>query len=128
MKNVLFLCVENACRSQMAEAFGNMYGIDVIKPYSSGSNPSGSVNPKAVESMQEVGYDLATHASKGVDQIPDIEYDLAVTMGCGDACPAIRAKARLEWDIPDPKNMELQEFAKVRDLIRKNVQALIDSI
>ena len=128
MKNVLFVCIENSCRSQMAEAFGNIYGQDIIKAYSSGSRPSGQVNPKAVASMRDAGYDLTVHTSKGLDDIPDIEYDLVVTMGCGDACPVVRAKARRDWDIPDPKNMKAKEFAEVRDLIRVKVQELIKNI
>ena len=128
MKNVLFVCIENSCRSQMAEAFGNMYGQEVIKAYSSGSRPSGKVNPKAIASMKEIGYDLSVHDSKGLNEIPDIEYDLVVTMGCGDECPVIRARARLDWDIPDPKNMNERNFAEVRDLIRDKVKDLINKI
>lgn len=128
MKNVLFVCVENSCRSQMAEAFANMHGQTVIKAYSSGSRPSGMINPRAIKAMQQAGYDLSVHASKGLDDIPAIEYDLVVTMGCGDQCPVIRAKARQEWDIPDPKNMNLKKFAEVRDLIRAKVQDLIKNI
>lgn len=128
MKNVLFVCVENACRSQMAEAFGNMYGQEIIKPYSSGSRPSGRVNPKAIASMQDVGYDLSVHDSKGLTDIPDIEYDLVVTMGCGDECPFVRARQRQDWEIPDPKNMNEVDFAAIRDLIRDKVLALIEKI
>ena len=94
MKNVLFVCVENSCRSQMAEAYANMYGQSVIKAYSSGSHPAGVVNPKAIKAMQQAGYDLSVHESKGLDAIPDISYDLVITMGCGDQCPVVRAKAR----------------------------------
>ena len=126
MKNILFICVENSCRSQMAEAFGNMYGQEIIKPYSSGSRPSGIVNAKAIESMQAVGYDLSTHSSKALNEIPDIEYALLVTMGCGDACPNIKASERQDWDIPDPKHMDIQSFAEVRDLICEKVKDLIE--
>ena len=125
MINVLFVCIENSCRSQMAEAFANMDGQEFIKSYSAGSHPSGSVNPKAIASMREVGYDLSVHTSKGLDQIPDIEYDLVVTMGCGDECPYVRARGRVDWDIPDPKKMNDEAFAKVREMIRAKVQALI---
>ena len=125
---MLFVCVENSCRSQMAEAYANMYGQSVIKAYSSGSRPSGVVNPKAVKAMQDAGYDLSVHESKGLADIPDIQYDLVVTMGCGDNCPVVRAKARQEWDIPDPKKMNKKDFAAVRDLIRTKVQDLIDKI
>ncbi|MCZ6527002.1 MAG: arsenate reductase ArsC [Gammaproteobacteria bacterium] len=128
MKNVLFICVENSCRSQMAEAFGNMYGQEIIKPYSSGTRPSGIVNPKAIKSMQEVGYDLSVHSSKALSEIPDMEYALLVTMGCGDACPNIKASERQDWDIPDPKHMDMQAFAEVRDLICEKVKDLIEWI
>ena len=112
----------------MAEAFGNMYGIDIIKPYSSGSRPSNIVNPKAIASMQEVDYDLSTHSCKPITVIPDIEYDLVINMGCGDECPTISAKKRQGWDIPDPKNMDMKEFNEVRDLISDKVRELIDKV
>ncbi|MBF8270629.1 MAG: Protein-tyrosine phosphatase, low molecular weight [Gammaproteobacteria bacterium] len=105
-----------------------MYGQTVIKAYSSGSHPSGKIHPKAIKAMQQAGYDLSVHASKGLDDIPDIEYDLVVTMGCGDQCPVVRAKARQDWDFPDPKNLNLKKFAEVRDLICTKVQDLIKKI
>ncbi len=128
MKHVLFVCVENSCRSQMAEAFGNILGKGVIEVYSSGSRPSGKVNEKAIASMKELGYDLGAHTSKSLDLIPDIEYDLAVTMGCGDECPYVRAKAREDWNIPDPKNMDAHRFREVRDMIESRVTALISRL
>ncbi len=105
-----------------------MLGADIIDPYSSGSRPSGKVNDKAVTSMKEIGYDLTGHRSKGLDEIPDIEYDWVVTMGCADACPIIRAKQREDWAIPDPKTMPMDQFVKVRDLIRQKIEALIESL
>jgi arsenate reductase len=104
----------------MAEAFGRMAGLDA---YSAGSQPSGIVNPKAIEAMKEMGYDLSTHQSKGLDAL-DGEFDVAVTMGCGDQCPNIRAKGREDWQIPDPKHMSPDEFRAVRDLIASKVQAI----
>lgn len=126
MKNVLFVCVENSCRSQMAEAFGKMHGQGIINVYSSGSKPSGIVNPKAIASMKEVGYDLSKHNSFGLDEIPQIKWDYAITMGCGDECPMIFAENREDWGLPDPKHMEPEEFAKVRDIIEKEVLDLIE--
>ncbi len=126
MKTVLFVCIENACRSQMAEAFGRIIGAETIEPYSSGSRPSGKVNEKAIASMKEVGYNMDNHVSKGLDDIPQIEFDMLVTMGCGDVCPNIRAKRREDWDIPDPKRMDLEQFGKIRDLIRLKVSELIE--
>lgn len=125
MKNVLFVCVENSCRSQMAEAFGKMHGEGIINVYSSGSNPSGIVNPKAIASMKEVGYDLSKHNSFGLDEIPQIKWDYAITMGCGDECPMILADNREDWGLPDPKHMDPEEFAKVRDIIENEVIDLI---
>ena len=84
MKHILFVCIENSCRSQMAEAFGHMHGKGIIEAHSSGSRPSGKVNERAIEFMKEVGYDLTTHTSKSLDEIPDVEYEYAITMGCGD--------------------------------------------
>lgn len=122
---MLFVCVENSCRSQMAQAFALLAGADA---YSAGSRPSGVVNPKAIASMAELGYDLATHDSKSLDDIPDGPYDLVATMGCGDACPHVPAKHRVDWQIPDPKHMEPEEFAKIRDLVRAQVDAALQSL
>ncbi|MDH3976606.1 MAG: arsenate reductase ArsC [Deltaproteobacteria bacterium] len=128
MKNILFVCVENSCRSQMAEAFVKMHGEGVVHVYSSGSRPSGVVNPKAIASMKEVGYDLSAHKSISLDGIPKIEYEYAITMGCGDECPMVKAKNREDWGIPDPKHMEREEFAGVRDLIEDKVKELLRRI
>ncbi len=128
MKNILFACVENSCRSQIAEAFANIYGQGIVKAYSSGSKASGVVNPKAISSMKAAGYDLGTHHSKSLNEIPDIEYDYVIAMGCGDECPMIKARHKEDWQIPDPKNMDQQAFSKVRDLIKAKVQELIAMI
>ena len=128
MKKILFVCVENSCRSQMAEAFGKMHGKGIVEVYSSGSRPSGVVNPKAIKSMAEVGYDLTQHVSLGLNKIPQEKYDYAITMGCGDECPMIAAFNREDWDLPDPKHMSSEEFNKIRDIIETEVIALIDTI
>jgi protein-tyrosine-phosphatase len=125
MKRLLFVCVENSCRSQIAEAFAHIYGGKNVEAYSAGSRPSGTVNPKAIESMKEIGYDLSTHKSKSLDDLPDVEWDFVATMGCGDECPFIRAGHREDWQIPDPKNMDTEEFRKVRDQISEKVRALV---
>jgi len=124
-KAVLFVCVENSNRSQMAEAFARIHGGEYVEAYSAGSRPSGRINPKTIEAMRELGYDLSKHGSKSLTEIPDIEYDFVATMGCGDACPFVRAKAREDWQIPDPKNMEPAEFRAVRDLIESKVKAAL---
>jgi protein-tyrosine-phosphatase len=116
-KRVLFVCVENSNRSQMAEAFARMHGGDEVEAFSSGSKPSGRVNPRAIEFMKEKGYNLSTHSSKALTEIPEGEYAAAITMGCGDNCPMVRARIREDWDIPDPKELPAEEFRQVRDLI-----------
>lgn len=125
MKKILFVCVENSCRSQMAEAFARLHGAGIIEAYSSGSRPSGKINERAVQFMRERGYDLKQHGSKALSEIPDVEYDYAITMGCGDECPYVRARQRVDWGIPDPKNLSDDEFRDTRDLIEKKVQALL---
>jgi protein-tyrosine-phosphatase len=100
-KRLLFVCVENSNCSQMAEAFVRMHGGSRVEAYSAGSRPSGRVNQRAIEFMRERGYDLAQHCSKGLSEIPDIKYDVAVTMGCGDACPLVRARRREDWSVSD---------------------------
>jgi protein-tyrosine-phosphatase len=127
-RRVLFVCVENSCRSQLAEAFARLHGAGRVEAYSAGSHPSGRVNPRAVEAMRELGYDLGRHASKSLADIPDVEYDVAVTMGCGDACPLVRAARREDWGIPDPKDMNPDQFRAVRDLIEEKVRLLLAGI
>jgi len=126
MRRVLFVCVENSCRSQMAEAFARLHGKEQIEAYSAGSRPSGRVNPRAIASMKELGYDLAAHASKSLDEIPSGPYDLVVTMGCGDTCPAVGALRREEWDIPDPKTLPPDQFRIVRNEIKRKVEEMLN--
>lgn len=128
MKNILFVCVENSNRSQMAQAFANIYGKDKVAAYSSGSRPSGKINPRAIAAMQELGYDLSVHESKSLDEIPQVEYEYAITMGCGDECPLVNAKNREDWQLPDPRNMDPEEFNKVRDDIKERVILLLSRI
>ena len=125
---MLFVCVENANRSQMAEAFARILGGGFVEAYSSGSRPSGKVNPKAIEAMQELGYDLSVHGSKSLEELPDVEFDFVATMGCGDACPMVKARQRVDWSIPDPKALPPEEFRVVRDLIRDKVQKTLDEL
>jgi len=128
-KSVLFVCVENSNRSQMTEAFALMHGAGTVEAYSAGSRPSGRVNPKAVEAMREIGYDLTQHRSKSLSDIPVIEYDAVIGMGCGDeGCPLVRAKRREEWGIPDPKELPPELFREVRDLIEKKIKELLRTL
>ena len=124
LKKVLFVCVENSNRSQMAEAFARIHGAGKVEAHSSGSRPSGRVNPKAVEAMREVGYDLTTLHSKGLDAFNGTDVEVAVTMGCGDECPLVR----VDWQIPDPRDMTPEQFRGVRDLIEAKVKDLLPTI
>lgn len=116
---MLFVCIENSCRSQMAEAFARLLGAEA---YSAGSAPGGSVNSKAIASMAELGYDLSVHTSKSVQALPAEVFDFVATLGCGDACPNVAARVRADWQIPDPKHMDAAAFAQVRDEIRQHVE------
>lgn len=127
MKRVLFVCVENSNRSQMAEAFARIHGGDGVEAMSAGSRPSGRINPKAIRFMAELGYDLASHASKSLDDIEG-EFDVVVTMGCGDDCPWIPAVRREDWGLPDPKHMDDDGYRAVRDEISARVEALLKSL
>jgi arsenate reductase len=125
---VLFVCVENSNRSQMAEAFARMHGGGRVEAASAGSRPSGRINPKAIDAMKELGYDLTTHSSKGLEAFNGTAVDVAVTMGCGDECPLVLAGRREDWQIPDPREMSPEEFRGVRDLVEKKVLALLASL
>jgi protein-tyrosine-phosphatase len=125
-KRYLFVCIENANRSQMAQAFAKIHGGNKIEAYSAGSRPSGKINPKAIEAMQLRGYDLTSHDSKSLNDVPqDKPYDYVVTMGCGDECPFIPAKHRVDWQIPDPRHMDMPEFLGIRDMIEEKVVGLL---
>lgn len=123
-KRVLFVCVENSNRSQMAEAFAHMHGGDQVEALSAGSKPSGQINPKAIRFMQELGYDLTTHASKSLDEI-DGAFDAVITMGCGDNCPWVPATLREDWGLQDPKHMDDDGYRGVRDDISARVKNLL---
>lgn len=128
-KKLLFVCVENSNRSQMSQAFASLLGKGTIEAFSAGSKPSGKINPKAISAMQELDYDLTTHSSKSLDEIKSYApFDVVVTMGCGDACPWMPAKRFVDWEIPDPRDMNENDFRKVRDMIRDKVTALIKEL
>ena len=128
-KNVLFVCVENSNRSQISQAFARILGGENIEAYSAGSKPSGKINPKAIQSMKELGYDLSTHHSKSLEEVKKYApFDAVVTMGCGDACPWMPAKKFIDWEIPDPKEMNEADFRQVRDLIKTKVTELLKSL
>jgi protein-tyrosine-phosphatase len=129
MKKILFVCIENSNRSQMAQAFATIHGAGKAEAYSAGSKPSGKINPKAIAAMKESGYDLSTHSSKSLEEVKAFApFDVVVTVGCGDACPWIPAKKFVDWQIPDPREMNESEFREVRNLIEQKVKELISSL
>ncbi|PIR19572.1 MAG: low molecular weight phosphatase family protein [Elusimicrobia bacterium CG11_big_fil_rev_8_21_14_0_20_64_6] len=125
LPTVLFVCIENSCRSQMAEAFARRHGSGRVAAWSAGSSPSGKVNETAVALMEEIGVDMASHRSKGLGDLPDQKWDYVITMGCGDACPFVASRAKEDWAIPDPKHMSPEDFRKVRSLVETKVKELV---
>lgn len=126
LPSVLFVCVENSCRSQMAEGFARVLGAGRIVAWSAGSRPAGRVDPRAVAFMRERGIEIAAQGSKSLVELPrDVVWDCVVTMGCGDACPDVSAKERLDWDLPDPRALPDEDFRRVRDRIATLVAELV---
>ena len=128
LKKIVFVCVENARRSQMAEGFAKAFGQGKVEVYSAGSRPSSQIDPLVIEVMKEKGVDLSLKRPKGLNDLPLIEMDYLVTMGCEETCPAIPAKKIVEWEIPDPKGESIDVFREVRDLIEDKVKALFEEI
>jgi len=113
----------------MSEAFARIHGGNSIEAYSAGSKPSGKINPKAIASMKELGYDLSSHHSKSLDEVKQFApFNAVVTMGCGDACPWMPSERFIDWEIPDPKEMNEEDFRKVRDLIEEKVSRLVQEL
>ena len=127
-KRVLFVCIHNSCRSQMAEGFARHLGGDLVEAHSAGSAPCGKVDAGAVETMREIGIDTSDHRSKSLDDIPQVEYDFVATMGCGDACPMVRAKRREDWGIVDPKGKEPEDYRVARGAIEARMKQLLTEI
>jgi protein-tyrosine-phosphatase len=112
----------------MAEALARLLFADRIEAHSAGTRPSGSVHPKAVLSLRSMGYDLTRHRSKSLADLPHEEWDWAITLGCGDEGPSVRARHRADWRIPDPKHLPLEDVEQVRDLIRARIEELASSV
>jgi protein-tyrosine-phosphatase len=125
---MLFVCVENSCRSQMAEGFARALGGSSAEVYSAGSRPSGRVDARAIAFMREKGIDISSQQSKGLDDLPPLRWDAIVTMGCGDACPTLPARRRMDWDLPDPKHLDDAGFRDVRDRIEREVRTIIEDL
>jgi arsenate reductase len=125
---VLFVCVHNAGRSQMAAAFLKRLAGARVEVLSAGSEPAGEVNPVAVEAMREVGVDIASEAPKMLRDAAVREADVVITMGCGDACPWYPGKRYQDWELDDPAGRPLADVRPIRDEIRRRVEALIEEL
>lgn len=112
----------------MAEGWAKKLGRGIIKAYSAGSRPSGSVNSDAIKVMQEAGIDISKNESKGFMELKGIKFDYSITLGCQDTCPFIPAERHLEWKIEDPKGKGLEFFRKTRDIIGQKTEELISNI
>jgi arsenate reductase (thioredoxin) len=124
---ILFVCFGNACRSQMAEALARHHGGDRVRAWSAGSHPLGEIIPETYDILLEKGISLEGHWSKGLKDVPVADMDVVVGMGCDVYCPVPEGfKGRfVGWEIPDPYGRDKQSFRSVRDLIEKQVKALL---
>jgi arsenate reductase len=127
-QKILFVCVENSCRSQMAEGFARTLGKDMVDVYSAGSHPSGKIDPDAVKVMRESGIDISSQGSKGFKDLPAAKFDYVVTMGCQDVCPLVPSRTHIDWDIDNPKGKSIYFFRSVRDKIEQKVKSLLRSV
>lgn len=124
--SVLFVCVHNAGRSQMAAAFLTHLAGDRIEVRSAGSTPVDAVNPVVVEAMQEKGIDISTEVPKALTTDAVQSSDVVITMGCGDTCPVFPAKRYLDWDLPDPAGQSVEAIRPIRDEIERRVRGLLE--
>ena len=125
---IVFICVENARRSQMAEGFANTFGQGKLEVYSAGSRPTLKIDPMVIEVMKEKGIDLSDSQPKSLNDLPLVEMDYLITMGCEETCPAISSKKIIEWNIPDPKGKSIDVFREVRDMIEDKIRVLLAQI
>ena len=128
LKKIVFICVENARRSQMAQGFAEVFGGEKVEVYSAGSIPSSQIDPIVIEVMKEKGIDVSGRRPKGLNDLPPIEMDYLITMGCEETCPAISSKKIIEWNIPDPKGKSIDVFREVRDMIEDKIRVLLAQI
>jgi arsenate reductase len=124
---ILFACVGNSCRSQMAEAFCRAFGHDV-ECASAGSAPASRVQPDTITAMSEVGIDIAAARPKGFADLAGRRFDYLVTMGCEVECPFLPGARTVQWSIPDPYGKGIEEYRRVRDIIQQQVHDLLDSL
>lgn len=130
MKKLLFLCVENAGRSQMAEAFARHFGKGKIEAISAGTMPSGEVNPTVVYVMQEKGIDISKNKPKSLNMKMVQEADVVVVMGCDarEFCPAPLVKKVVNWELEDPKGKPIEKVRQIRDEIERRVRKMVNEI
>lgn len=127
-KTVLFVCVHNAGRSQMAAGFMQSLGKDKVNVLSAGSMPKDEINPVAVEVMKEVGIDISNNQPKVLTTEQVKESDVVITMGCGDACPIFPGKRYEDWQLEDPAGKDLETVRKIRDEIKQRIEVLLSEI
>jgi glutathione/glutaredoxin type arsenate reductase len=127
-KTILFVCVHNAGRSQMAAGFMQNLGKENVKVLSAGSMPKEQINPVAVEVMKEVGIDISNNQPKVLTTDAVKESDVVITMGCGDACPIFPGKRYEDWQLEDPAGKDLETVRKIRDEIKIRVENLLKEI
>jgi arsenate reductase len=125
---ILFVCVQNAGRSQMAAALLERLAGNEVRVRSAGTRPAREINPRVVEVMQEVGIDLANRRPRSLQDGLVREAEVVVTMGCGDECPVYPGKRYEDWELPDPAGKSLEEVREIRDSIERRVQALRASL
>ena len=126
MPRILFVCIENAGRSQMAEAFAIKWAAPGVEIFSAGSRPTSAPHPAAIEAMREVGLDISQKKPKGFGELPQGVFDVVVGMGCGDACPISRAKRVVSWEIANPKDQPMDLVRRIRDEIEEKVKTLLN--
>jgi len=126
--SVLFVCVHNAGRSQMAAAFLTHLAGDKVEVRSAGSAPADSINPAVVEALKEVGIDISNKQPKVLTTSAVEQSDVVITMGCGDACPFFPGKRYLDWVLPDPAGQGVVDVRPIREQIRKLVEDLIPTL
>ncbi len=128
MEIILFVCVKNSCRSQMAEGFAAALGLGLVQAYSAGSAPAEKIDPLAIEVMREAGVDISSARPKRFDQLPLREFDYVIFLGCQEVCPFVSAINHIRWDIEDPEGKEIAVFIRVRDRIKRETEKLIKQI
>lgn len=128
MKRALFVCVENAGRSQMAEGFARQLGAGVLEPASAGSRPLGRIHDVVREAMAEKGVDLSGHSSKGLDQVDPGSFDFLITLCAEEECPYVPGPEQRHWGMPNPAGKDVAAVRPIRDAIELRVRELVEEL